>query len=230
LNTNVSSVLTDTGTTLPGVLGTPSVDLATDIAANLTAINALNDLDAAGVATAVWNAATATYGSAGSYGLLIETNLDAAIGSLNDIAAADVWAVATRTLTASTNFNDISASDVWAAATRTLTANTNLNDLDAAGVRTAVGLASANLDTQLAALPTAAENATAVLTTQLTEGYASDGTAPTLTQAIFQTMQFLHESSVSGTTVTIKGLDGSTSKMTFTLDDATTPTSITRAS
>ena len=36
--------------------------------------------------------------------------------------------------------------------------------LDAAGVRTAVGLASANLDTQLAALPTAAENADAVWT------------------------------------------------------------------
>ena len=35
-----------------------------------------------------------------------------------------------------------------------------LSTLDAAGVRTAVGLASANLDTQLAALPTAAENAT----------------------------------------------------------------------
>ena len=34
--------------------------------------------------------------------------------------------------------------------------------LDAAGVRTAVGLASANLDTQLGALPTAAENADAV--------------------------------------------------------------------
>lgn len=32
-----------------------------------------------------------------------------------------------------------------------------LTDLDAAGVRTAVGLASANLDTQIAALPTAAE-------------------------------------------------------------------------
>jgi hypothetical protein len=37
-----------------------------------------------------------------------------------------------------------------------------LSTLDAAGVRTAVGLASANLDTQLAALPTAAENADAV--------------------------------------------------------------------
>jgi len=35
--------------------------------------------------------------------------------------------------------------------------------LDAAGVRDAIGLASANLDTQLAALPTDAENATAVL-------------------------------------------------------------------
>lgn len=33
-----------------------------------------------------------------------------------------------------------------------------LNDLDAAGIRTAIGMASANLDTQLGALPTAAEN------------------------------------------------------------------------
>lgn len=59
---------------------------------------------------------------------------------------------------------------VWSTATRVLTAGTNIvlakgtgvtgfNDLDAAGVRAAVGLASANLDTQLAALPTAAENA-----------------------------------------------------------------------
>lgn len=34
--------------------------------------------------------------------------------------------------------------------------------LDAAGIRTAVGLATANLDTQIAALPTAAENADAI--------------------------------------------------------------------
>jgi hypothetical protein len=38
-----------------------------------------------------------------------------------------------------------------------------LNNLDAAGVRAAVGLAAANLDTQLADLPTASENATALL-------------------------------------------------------------------
>lgn len=55
------------------------------------------------------------------------------------------------------------ASYVWAAVSRTLTAGTNIvlakgtgitgfTDLDAAGVRTAIGLASANLDTQLAAI------------------------------------------------------------------------------
>lgn len=60
------------------------------------------------IADAVWNGATASYGAAGSYGALIETNLDAA--------------VSTR------------------------------STLDAAGIRTAVGLAAANLDTQLTAI------------------------------------------------------------------------------
>lgn len=60
---------------------------------------------------------------------------------------------------------------VWAAAARTLTAGTNIvlakgtgvtgfNDLDAAGVRGAVGLASANLDTQITSLATAANLST----------------------------------------------------------------------
>lgn len=93
----------------------------------------------------------------------------ASISALNNISAADVWAAGTRTLT---SFGTLVA-DIWAAATRTLTAGTNIvlakgvgvtgfNDLDAAGVRGAVGLASANLDTQLDALPTAAENSDAV--------------------------------------------------------------------
>lgn len=62
-----------------------------------TGITGFNDLDAAGVAAATWNAATVTYGAAGSYGLLIETNLDAAVstvggGSLTAAGIADaVW-------------------------------------------------------------------------------------------------------------------------------------------
>jgi len=51
-----------------------------------------------------------------------------------------------------------------------------LNDLDAAGVRSAVGLAAANLDAQLAALPTAAENADAAWDEALA-GHAGAGTA-----------------------------------------------------
>jgi hypothetical protein len=50
-----------------------------------------------------------------------------------------------------------------------------LNDLSQADIRTAVGLASANLDTQLAALPTAAENADAVWD-ESTTGHTTAGT------------------------------------------------------
>jgi hypothetical protein len=69
-----------------------------------------------------------------------------------------------------------------------------------------------------------------ILTTQLTESYAADGVAPTLAQAIFLIQQFLYERATSGTTVTVKKLDGSTTAATLTLNDGTTPTSITRSS
>lgn len=68
-----------------------------------------------------------------------------------------------------------------------------------------------------------------ILTTQLTESYATDGTAPTLSQAIFLIQQFLYERATSGTTVTVKKLDGATTAATLTLDDGTSPTSITRS-
>ena len=70
----------------------------------------------------------------------------------------------------------------------------------------------------------------ALFTTAITESYSSDGSAATPAQALYVIMQMLTEKNVSGTTVTIKKLDGSTTAMTLTLDDATTPTSITRAS
>lgn len=68
-----------------------------------------------------------------------------------------------------------------------------------------------------------------ILTTALTESYAADGAAPTLSQAIFAIQQMMQERAISTTTMTIKKLDGTTTAMTFTLDDATNPTSITRA-
>ena len=120
-------------------------------------------------ASDVWNALTSGLTTVGSIGKLLVDNVNATISSRSTLTASDVWTNATRTLT---SFGTL-ATDVWAAATRTLTAGTNIvlakgtgvtgfNDLDAAGVRSAVGLASANLDTQLAALPSAATTASAV--------------------------------------------------------------------
>lgn len=68
-----------------------------------------------------------------------------------------------------------------------------------------------------------------IFTTQLSESYASLGTAPTLAQALFMIMQRDLSFSISGTTITVKNLLGAT-VMTFTLDSATNPTSVTRAS
>lgn len=129
-----------------------------------------------------------------------------------------------------------------------------LNNLSQANVRTAVGLASANLDTQLAAIAAFIDTEVAAIkaktdnlpsdpadqssveaailaawTTALTESYSADGAAPTPAQALFLILQRLTEFSISGTTVSIKKLDGSTEAATLTLDDATSPTSSTRS-
>lgn len=69
----------------------------------------------------------------------------------------------------------------------------------------------------------------AVMTQQLTESYAAKGTVPTPAQLMLEVRSLLAENGVSGTTVTTKKIDGSTSAATYTLNSATTPTSITRA-
>ncbi len=53
--------------------------------------------------------------------------------------------------------------------------------------------------------------------------------APTLAQTLFAILQQAGEFAISGTTITVKKLDGSSTAMTFTLDDSTNPTSRTRA-
>lgn len=162
-----------------------AAQLASDAVAEIQ--SGLSTLTTANVADAVWNAATASYGTAGSYGALVETNLDAA--------------VTTRLATAS------------------YTAPPTASD-----IRAAVGLASANLDTQLSVLtrldvtvstrlasagytapPTAIEIADAVLSRSVTsvESTAGEHTLCTVILGIL-------ESSVSGTTWTIRKTGGST--------------------
>ena len=71
--------------------------------------------------------------------------------------------------------------------------------------------------------------ALAKLTGALAESYRADGSTGTLAQLLYEVIAHLGESSISGTTKTIKQINGSTTAATFTLNDATTPTSITRA-
>ena len=69
-----------------------------------------------------------------------------------------------------------------------------------------------------------------ILTTQMTESYAADGVAPTIAQAIFLIQQTVGDFSITGTTVTVREINGTTTAATYLLDDDTAPTSRTRAS
>lgn len=146
--------------------------------------------------------------------------------------------------TTATGFSTHSAADVWTSGGRTLTAATNITSdgtaitMSSSGVVGTVNLVNTtttNTDMRgtnsayTGTPPTAAAITTAVLTTQMSEAYNADGTAPTLAQALFVTMQAVTEFAISGTTKTVKKLDGSTTAYTETLDDSSSPTSITRA-
>ena len=65
-------------------------------------------------------------------------------------------------------------------------------------------------------------------TYQLPDSVPADGSIPNLQQAIYMIVQWLNERTVAGTTLTVKKVDGATTLMTFQLNDATNPTSITR--
>jgi hypothetical protein len=67
-----------------------------------------------------------------------------------------------------------------------------------------------------------------IMTTAMTESYAAVGVAPTLVQGIFMLLSG-QQDSVSGTTLTNYKIDGVTAAQTFTLNSATTPTSVVRA-
>lgn len=97
---------------------------------------------------------------------------------------------------------------------------TGLSTLDAAGVRSAVGLASANLDTQLDAIPTANENADALLKRDWT---AVTGEAA---RSALNALRFLRNKwSVAASTLTVTKEDDSTTAWTgaVTTDAAADP-------
>lgn len=245
------------------------------------------------IADAVWDETLGDHLASGSTG----AGLNAA-GS-----AGDPWSTSLPGAYGSGTAGFILGTNLNATVSSRLATSGYTAPLDAAGTRSALGLATANLDTQLDALPTATENAaavwnaaiatytasgsfgqrvlrstntqaevqvngnghvasvlhsseansitvgafasdsitasalaasaateiaTATLTSAMTESYRSAGASPTLAQAAFELLAHMGDSSISGTTKTLKKIDGTTAK-TFTLDSSTAPTSITEA-
>jgi hypothetical protein len=97
---------------------------------------------------------------------------------------------------------------------------------DAAG-KVAINNAGATLDAALSAHDAAgtAGAALGALVGQLTESYAAAGQPGTLAQLLYGLLAVLTNVDQSGTALTARGLDGSTAAMSFTLDNASAPTS-----
>lgn len=108
--------------------------------------------------------------------------------------------------------------------------NTQMNarTLLAADYATAAALSAGVTVSDKTGFSLSSAGAAAVMTTQLTESYATDGTAPTPAQALLLIQQMLGDKIISGTVLTVRKLDGSTVAATFTLNDGTAPTGITR--
>lgn len=159
----------------------------------------------------------------------ITGNLSGSVGSVSGSVGSVTGAVGSVTGSVGSVVGLTAANLDVAVSTRLATASYTA-PLDAAGTRSAVGLASANLDAQFDALPTAAEIVSAIMANVITESYRANGAAPTLPQFMSEVLAHLGEASISGTTKTIKKFDRTTTAETYTLDSATSPTSITRAS
>lgn len=94
------------------------------------------------------------------------------------------------------------------------------------------GTGTGEIDTSGGAVPvydlsTAALND--IWTTVIAEAYAADGAAATAAQLLYMLLSALAEYSIAGTTITAKKIDGATTAMTYTINDAANPTSRTRA-
>lgn len=184
------------------------------------AISALNDPTAAAIADAVWDEAATGHTDAGKAGEQLWTDVDAILADTNELQTDDI----PGTIAA---LNNLSAAEVTA-------------DMDANSTQLAAIVADTNeLQTDdIPGLIAALENISAaevnaevvdvLRTDTIPDSIAADGSASTIAQAIYLMLQFLTEKAVSGTTVTVNKPDGTTALATFTLDDGTSPTSITR--
>jgi hypothetical protein len=195
------------------------------------------------IADAIWDEATTSHTTSGTFGEQLKTDVDAILA--DTAALPDNGALTTITNNVAAILVDTNELQTdWANGGRLdLLIDAILDDTGtsgvivaslAAGSITAAVIAADAIDADaiaadaIGASELAASAVAEILTTAMTEAYAAEGGTLTIAQALHEILQFLTEKTVSGTTVTVKKRDGSTTGATYTLNDATTPTAITR--
>lgn len=152
----------------------------------------------------------------------ITGNLSGSVGSVTGAVGSVTGAVGSVTGNVGGNVTgSVGSLATQAKADVNAEADTALSD---AGVNTT---RMAELDA--ANLPADIDQIKAAWTTALTEAYRATGATGTPAQLLYEILAHLGEFAISGTTKTLKKLDGSTTAKTSTLDSSTAPTSITEA-
>lgn len=232
-----------------------TVDPAFAVAPDNTSVFLLRKLgiDAATpaqVATAVWAATRAGNATAGSFGEYVLADATRLSGDATAADNAEAFFDGTGyagtnnvipTVSAVTLVNGLAANTVTASALAADAVAEIQSGLATESTLTTVGGIVTDIlaDTGTDGVVVAAASKTgytlsntgidALFTRQLTESYAADGAAPTVAQALLLIQQRMTEFGISSTTLTVKKLDGSTTAATLTLNDASAPTAVTRA-
>lgn len=223
VDTEVAAIVTaTTAAAIRTALGLASANLDTQ----LTAIDDYIDSE---IATIVSQTTAASIRSAVG---LASANLDTQLSAIDDYVDTEIAAIlaAVDTEIASiladtnelqTDWTDGGRLDLILDARASQASVDTVDDL----LDTEVAAILAAVDTEIAAIITTLG---ALWTTALVESYRVAGAAPSPAQALFEIIAHLGDSSITGTTKTLRTIAGTAAK-TFTLDSAVTPTSITEA-
>jgi len=225
----VSSRLATSGYTTPPTAAANASAVRTELSTELGRIDVATSTR---LATSGYTAPLDAAGTRSALGLAT-ANLDTQLGDLPTATenAAAVWnaLIASYTVTGSFGQRVLRSTNTQAevAVTGSNHVAADLHESQPGSIHATTFDAGA-IDAAALASDAATEIATATLTTAMTESYRAAGVAPTLAQAAFELIAQMGDASISGTTKTLKKIDGTTAK-TFTLNSSTTPTSITEA-
>jgi len=206
IDTVVDAILVDTGTTLDGKLNTIDDFLDTEVAAILADTNELQT----------------DWANGGRLDALIDSIIAGVnVTTIEGVDATDAIQTSSSASLIAYNLDHLMKTAVASNADMT----TEVTDGSVlSNIMTKTG------DTSDYAYATdSLEGLAGVWTTALTESYASDGAAATPAQLLYMIYCTVGEFSISGTTITGKKVDGSTTAMTWTINSASDPTSRTRA-